>query len=65
MNNDSTLGKENASRQVHKFLDKHSINLKEKSIVHLSILIVMHDHIILKSCTRRTEEEKKENDFCS
>ena len=49
MNNDSTLGKENASRQVHKFLDKHSINLKEKSIVHLSILIVIIIIIIIKN----------------
>ena len=58
MNNDSILRKENSFKTSANVLDKHSINLKKKT-VHLLILIVMHDHV------QEVDEEKKEHNFCS
>ena len=54
VNNDSTLRKENGfetSAQTCSSFDPE----KQCMIIY----------IISKSCTRRTEEENKENDFCS
>ena len=44
------------------FLDKHSINLKKKSIVHLLILIAMYDHIYIydiKIMFKKVQKKKK------